>query len=231
MSKNNQSQSELFLELAQPDENGVSRWVNISEFSGRYEGLKLGNGLSWGRKSSTLAKKYIIEVDKTQTSGNRVDRIRLNGLNKQNIFSQRINPHIVAEIRKRKCVMLGVNGFSENTLIEVDHKDGRKNDMRVSNPSTQCLDDFQPLCKAANDVKRQICKECKRTNRRWSAKNIAGNPYDFYDGNEIYTEELGCVGCYQYDPVEYRKRSIQKVCRAASDHTVEFIFKQLYEEK
>lgn len=65
--------------------------------------------------------------------------------------------------------MLGVKGFSENTRIEVDHKDGRKDDWRVSNPDTQSFTDFQPLCKAANDVKRQICKECKLTNQRWDA--------------------------------------------------------------
>ena len=60
--------------------------------------------------------------------------------------------------KDKKCVILGVNGFSENTKIEIDHKDGRKEDMRVSDKSTQRLEDFQPLCKAANDIKRQICK-------------------------------------------------------------------------
>ena len=82
-----------------------------------------------------------------------------------------------------RCVMLGVRGFSENTKIEIDHKDGRKEDWRVSNPATQLLEDFQPLCKAANDVKRQICKECKLTNKRWNAQNIKGNPYPFYEGD------------------------------------------------
>ena len=70
--------------------------------------------------------------------------------------------------------MLGVNGTSENTKIEVDHKDGRKKDMRVSDQSTQRLEDFQPLCKAANDIKRQICKNCKQTDKCWDAKNIEG---------------------------------------------------------
>ena len=133
---------DLFVKLAQPDENGISRWVNVSEFSGEYEALKLGNGLSWGRSSSFLAKKYIIEVDKKQTPGNGIDRIRLNGFNEEDSFSQYINPKIVQEIQQQKCVMLGVKGISENTRIEVDHKDGRKNDMRVSNPSLQKMSDF-----------------------------------------------------------------------------------------
>lgn len=40
----NKSKKELFLELAQPDKNGVSRWVSAIEFIGKYQGLQLGNG-------------------------------------------------------------------------------------------------------------------------------------------------------------------------------------------
>ena len=75
------TKTELFLKLANPDQNGCSRWINTSEFVGEYAELKFGNGASWARKESTLAKKYIIEFDKSITSGNGIDRIRLNGLN------------------------------------------------------------------------------------------------------------------------------------------------------
>ena len=220
---------DLFIELATPDpKTGISRWVSIKEFTGEYERLRLGNGFKWGRRSSSLARKYNIETDKSITPGPSIDRIRLTGFNTSANFSQYIRPDIVAAMRKRKCVMLGVNGASENTVIEVDHKDGRKNDMRISNPLTQQMDDFQPLCKAANDVKRQICKRCQATNKRWSAKNIAGNPYDFYEGDEDYNESLGCVGCYQYDPVEYRKRTTKRICQEVAQDTVENILKKLY---
>ena len=114
--------------------------------------------------------------------------------------------------------MLGINGKSENIKIEIDHKDGRKENERVSDSKTQKLEDFQPLCKAANDIKRQICKRCKETGKRWDAKNIKGNPYSFYEGEENYTEELGCVGCYQYDPVEYRITIIKKISKEAADY-------------
>ena len=130
--------------------------------------------------------------------------------------------------RDKKCVMLGVNGTSENTRIEIDHKDGRKNDARVSGQETQRLEDFQPLCKAANDVKRQICKRCKESNKRWSAKNISGNPYDFYEGGEDYDAALGCQGCYQYDPVEYRRRSTERIINEDSRHKAECIMQKLY---
>lgn len=224
------SKIDLFLELAKPDENGISRWVFVDEFVGDYSSLVLGNGFSWGRKSSPLQKKYIVKVRRDKTPGNGVDGIKLDGFNKKEHFSQIIRKDIVDTIRRQKCVMLGVNGRSENTSIEVDHKDGRKEDMRVSDKSTQRLEDFQPLCKAANDIKRQICKNCKMTDKRWDATNIKGNPYPFYEGDENYTEELGCVGCYQYDPVEYRKSSVKRICKEASEHTAEYIINILYPE-
>ena len=220
------TKKELFLRLAQPDKNGISRWVLVSEFEGEYKSLRLGNGGSWFRKTSAIAKEYIIETDKTITSGISIDAIRLNGFNSSQTFSQAIRQDIKDYYKNQKCVMLGVAGFSENTKIEIDHKDGRKNDSRVSNQATQTIDDFQPLCKAANDVKRQICKECKETNKRWDAKNIKGNPYSFYEGTELYTEELGCVGCYQYDPVAYRKTCVAKISEEASLYIMNKLYAQ-----
>lgn len=221
------TKTELFIKLAKPDENGFSKWVNVSEFVGEYKDLQLGNGGSWCRKSSSLAKKYSVEFDKSQTKGNTIDCIRLNGFNKEISFNQHIRSDIKNFYKNKKCVMLGIRGNSKNTKIEIDHKDGRKNDWRVSDVKTQKFEDFQPLCKAANDAKRQICKKCKEQNLRWSAKNILGNPYDFYEGDEKYDENLGCVGCYQFNPVEYRKTCVKKISKEAS----EFIMKKLYGEK
>lgn len=218
------SKIELFLELAKPNKNGVSRWVSVNEFIGNYKNLALGNGGSWCRKSSTLAKKYNVEFDKSQTKGNAIDRIRLNGFNIQETFNQAIRQDIKNFYKNQKCVMLGVCGKSENTTIEIDHKDGRKNDVRVASLQDQRLEDFQPLSKAANDIKRQICKTCKETNKRWSAKNIKGNPYDFYEGDENYTEELGCVGCYQYDPVAYRKACVVKITQEVSTNILQKLY-------
>lgn len=216
----------LFEELAKPDANGVSRWINVCEFINEYSALKLGNGGSWCRASSPLAKKYHVEFDKSQTSGNSIDAIRLNGFNNNESFNQNIRQDIKNFYKDQNCVMLGIRGFSENTRIEIDHKDGRKNDERISNIQTQTINDFQPLSKAANDVKRQICKKCKETNKRWNAKNIKGNPYDFYKGDENYTEDLGCIGCYQYDPVEYRKECVKRI----SKEVTQDIMKKLYPE-
>ena len=174
-----------------------------------------------------MRKKYNVDV-RRGSRGNAITAIRLTGYNQEDHFLQNIRPDIKEEINRRKCVMLGVNGTSENTRIEVDHKDGRKNDMRVSDMETQKLSDFQPLCKAANDIKRQICKKCKETDLRWDAKNLAGNPYSFYKGDEHYTKALGCEGCYQYDPVEYRVQSVRRISEEAIQIGVDIIMKKLY---
>lgn len=136
------SKFDLFLELAKPNSSGISRWVDVGEFVGVYKDLQLGNGGSWCRASSTLAKKYNVEFDKSKTSGNSIDSIRLNGFNTQSVFNQSIRKDIRDFYKNKKCVMLGVCSKSENTKIEIDHKDGRKNDERISNPNTQKLEDF-----------------------------------------------------------------------------------------
>ncbi len=197
------TKTELFLQLAKPDCNGVSRWVNTSEFVGEYAGLRFGNGASWARKESTLAKQYIIEFDKSITPGNGIDRVRLNGLNKGD-YSQHIRADIKREISSRRCVVLGTSN------PEVDHKNGMKNEDRVMRNEDQKLSDFQPLSKAANDAKRQFCKECRRTGVRYDAKKL-GYPMSYYAGGPNHNmEEDACVGCYWYDPLEFKKHLKQK---------------------
>lgn len=197
------TKTELFIKLAKPDENGVSRWVSSSEFIGEYADLKFGNGASWARKESTLAKKFIIEFDKSVTPGNGIDRIRLNGFNDSD-YSQHIRADIKRAIKARRCVVLGTSN------PEVDHKNGMKNEDRVMRNKDQRLEDFQPLSKAANDAKRQYCKECIRTGIRYDAKKL-GYPMSYYKGAATHNhEEDACIGCYWYDPLEFKSHLIEK---------------------
>jgi len=192
------TKNELFLKLAEPDENGYSRWVRVEEFVGEYSALKFGNGMSWARKESTLAKKYIIETNKNLTSGNSVDAIRLAGFNSDN-SSQYISAAIKKVIKSKRCVVLGTSN------PEVDHKNGMKNESRVMQNEDQKLSDFQPLSKAANDAKRQFCKECRETGIRYDAK-LLGYPMSYYFGGATHHgEENACIGCYWYDPLEFKR--------------------------
>ena len=197
------TKTEFFIKLAQPNENGISRWVDIDEFVGEYASLTFGNGASWARKESTLAKRYIIEFDKSITPGNGIDRIRLNGFNDGD-YSQHIRADIKRAIKARRCVVLGTSN------PEVDHKNGMKNEDRVMRNEDQRLEDFQPLSKAANDAKRQFCKECRRTGIRYDAKNL-GYPMSYYKGvAEHHNEPNACEGCYWYDPLEFKKHLIER---------------------
>lgn len=196
----------LFVKLSQPDENGVSRWVSKTEFVDEYAPLMFQNGASWCRAESTIAKYYYVEFDKSVTPGNGVDRIRLNGYKSESdrMGSQTIRADIKNYYKSKRCVILGTSN------PEVDHKNGFKNDSRVMTTATQKLEDFQPLSKAANDAKRQFCKECEATRKRYDAMTL-GYPMSWYKGDENHDgTDTGCEGCFWYDPIEFRKHLKEK---------------------
>ena len=181
------SKNNLFLELANPDNEGISRWVNISEFKNQYVKLSHGNGRDWGRNDDPKFK-YVLDLEK---KGNKIISYKCVGLKRA--LSKYIRPDIVELIRNKKCLLLGTS------KPEVDHKNGRNNNPRVAGKKTQKISDFQPLSKAANDAKRQFCKDCKKTNKRYDAKKL-GYEKSFTNGNINYVSSIdGCVGCFWYD--------------------------------
>ena len=60
----------------------------------------------------------------------------------------------------------------------------------------QKLEDFQPLSSAANKAKRQHCKVCRETKKRFDAR-VLGFSKRAWAGNGLY--EGTCVGCYWHD--------------------------------
>lgn len=204
MANKKQTKIELFEELAQIDKNGFSRWVSVDEFVGKYQGLQLLNGAGWSRDDGPFGRKYIVERDKSRTPGNKTDAIRTVGFFTDNSYSSYIDPNIRRIIQSRRCVVLGTSN------PEVDHKNGMKNETRVMQNEEQKLSDFQPLSKAANDAKRQYCKECKQTGIRYDAKKL-GYPMSYYSGDSSHNgNEDSCIGCYWYDPLEFKKHLQEK---------------------
>ena len=180
---------ELFLELAQPDAEGFSRKVYVDEFNGRYEGLRLGNGGSWCREDGALGDRFNIERSKV---GNSIAYIALHGYKKQPIGKASIPPPIYEQVRAEPCAVLAVHAKTE-----VDHRDGRRDDPRLTDAARVMLDDFQALSKAVNNAKRQHCKECRRTGQRFDARQL-GYAVAQVKGNGAYRGT--CIGCYWYDP-------------------------------
>ena len=177
----------LFLELAQPDETGNSRKVFVSEFVGKYERLQFGNGGDWCRSDGNLAKKYILE---RYREGNAIVAVQLFGFNTKKQIQKQIRSDIAKEISSQKCAVLHISN------VEVDHKDGHRDDYENLKPENQKLDDFQPLSPAVNKAKRQHCKVCRETKQRFDAR-VLGFSKCAWAGNGKYRGT--CAGCYWHD--------------------------------
>ena len=181
----------LFLELAQPNADGFADAVSVAEFKGKYRSLQFGNGADWCRKSSSFAKYYIVELPKEK---GKITHVVLCGLNNQS-SSRPIPDKIRKSICSGDCSVLAIGAE-----IQADHRDGRGDDPRLSDPALVTEDDFQPLSQSANSAKRQHCKKCRETNNRFDAKRL-GYSVSQTKGNGKYRET--CVGCYWHDPIGF----------------------------
>jgi len=198
------SKAYRFLELANPDNKGFSRVVKISEFTWKYSDLKFWNWRDWARSSSLFARIFNIDFIKSNKVWKPTIWIKLNWYKEKDEKVQSIRADIKKEISKKRCVILWTHRSCDH-ITEVDHKDWRKNDPEIMNTKTQKLEDFQPLSKPANDAKRQFCKECKETWKRYDAKQL-GYTVSFTKWDENYDEKIWCEWCFWYDPIAFRKK-------------------------
>lgn len=187
------SKIELFKELSNYNPiTGRSRIVDFDEYIGRFSILRCNNGIGWLRNTTVFYNEHKIvkiranrsvdynwNIDESEkntiasdvvafTDGRlstRVARgttvIALLVYGKQDtaaMSSRSIRSDIRKQIITEPCVVCGTR-----TQIECDHKNPLYNDARVLNLQTQTINDFQPLCKHCNDVKRQVYKNAKRT--------------------------------------------------------------------
>ena len=184
----------LFIELAKPDETGNSRKVFTSEFVGKYAKLNsFGNGGDWCRSDGNLAKIYIVERFVEKGS---IVAIQLFGLNTKKQIQKQIRSDIVKEISYQKCAVLNISN------VEVDHKDGHRDDYENLKPENQKLEDFQPLSPAVNKAKRQHCKVCRETKQRFDGI-VLGFSKGAWAGNGKYRGTY--VGCYWHDVKKFNQ--------------------------
>mgnify|MGYP001356191283 FL=1 len=188
-----QSKNELFLELAQPNDQGISKVISTNLFIEKYSRLKHGNGRDWGR---TDDKNFHYNL-KTKKNGNKIISYQCVGFKKT--LSKEISPRIREFFKNKRCSVLGIS------KIEIDHKNGRYNDPRVANKLTQKTSDFQALSRSPNLSKREYCKECEKTNIRFDAK-IIGYSKSYYSGGKNHNGTInGCVGCYWHDVLKFKE--------------------------
>ena len=172
-----------------------SREIPISELKNLHPGFESSNGCQWARSDgSYLGKKYKI---KRPQKGGKVFAVRLDGPNVNSVKKHRgIRQDIRTEISKQRCVVLDVG-----SSIEVDHKNGKYDELSNIELENQKIDDFQPLSKAANDAKRQHCKDCIKTGKRYDARRLG-----YKEGWVVGDENTSpCIGCYWYDPKRFNQ--------------------------
>ena len=186
---------QAFLIIAPPDEDGFSEEVSMDELKSYHPSFNTTNGSTWSRtdSSSSFAKTYKINNIK---QGGRINSIKLDGFNLSFRIDRRIRNDIVRTIQRKPCAILDVSN-----QIEVDHKNGKHDDLHMISIESQTLADFQPLSKAANDAKRNHCCVCQKTHKRYDAKKL-GYKESFTKGD---FDTDNCQGCYWYDPIAFNR--------------------------
>lgn len=156
------------------------------------------NGVQWERNTRKYLNVKLIK------EGNKTIGYKFDGFNINNeIKNRQINPEIRKYFDDKNCAHTGSPNKNYNKH-EIDHKNGRYNEDNVFNIETQKIDDFQPLTQESNKQKREVCKKCKKTNKRYDATYLGYN-ISVIEGILEYNEELGCVGCYWYDCNKFKK--------------------------
>ena len=176
-------------------EEGFSSVITMEELEKYHHSFHTTNGGDWCRSNqSYLGKKYNIIREK---KNGKIFSVKTDGFNKQTKINQNIRSDILKEIQAQKCCILDIG-----TNIECDHKDGMKDNWKLNDKSQQKIEDFQPLSKTANDAKRQHCKNCIKTGKRYDAKKLG------YKESYIYGTESSktCSGCYWYDPKYFNQK-------------------------
>jgi len=183
------SKAYTFFENCNVDlDTGYSDIVSLEELI--QLGLKTDNGGSWCRSDGAIGKYFNISRPKKH---GRINSVQLVGY-KQNEFSGKIDNQIVKAYQKAKCRILDVVGH----YIEIDHKDGRKQDYKLHDAQT--IHDFQPLHKSCNVAKRTHCRVCTDSGVRFDATNLGYSASQHIGPKEYHGS---CIGCYWFDPAVF----------------------------
>jgi hypothetical protein len=193
---------EMVLHIAKPDKEGKSREITRDEIESIHHsfGNIMGTWQAALKKIHTFVFKHGL--------GNSWTSFHLTGFN-DNPFSQTIRPDIDREIKKEPCVFCGCHSD-----IQTDHKDGRKNDPQVSNQKTQRKEHFQSTDRHCNMVKKTRCEECRKCGLRPDVRKVVpfmeSCPVGWTVGGEQYDPNVGCEGCWFFDPRKFMAAIFKK---------------------
>ena len=169
---------------------------DIGESQLKSIGIIGGNGQGTLRQDGSFAKKYEYELLRSEGRGNAVTGIRILGYATIHVSRSSIPLEVRRFYRGKPCVFMGFVSKG----MEIDHKDGWSIQGNTN-------EDFQPACKAAQAAKRNYCNNiCKPQGNRYDARG-QGMEYNvgWIEGGPLRNQQIGCHGCYLYDPIAFRK--------------------------
>lgn len=214
------------------DKKGKSEYIQVNEAFLKKKGctkletvlFQSNNGVPYLRRDSPICRKYLVErvYDQTRRC---LHGFRLIGFNQNVYFARSIPQGIRQQVLQKyecKCAWCG-----SKDRLEVDHKNGRYNSVMNK------IDDFQLLCKSCNDKKRERCKKCTESNKRFDAKDVSKHLYkcSYLQGNCKYNEKTGCKGCFLYDIEEFNKNhdkcNTEATVVKRKAHEIELVVKEV----
>lgn len=172
--------------------DGISGAILVSDLEKIHHSFHTTNGGDWCRsRTGYLGKKYIIKRNRQKGS---IYSVKCEGLECLKLADINVQENILAKIKNRRCVILDVPKD-----IQCDCKNTRKSIEDNENTNSQNIDDFQSLCKTANEAKKLHCKNCIQSGKRYDATRL-GYTVPFIYGDE---NSKSCKGCYWFDPIEF----------------------------
>ena len=125
---------------------------------------------------------------------------------------------IPAKVAKRAKELFGcVDEYSMRTeaakVLEIDHRTPQVRWTTNEDDNSNLTDEqikakFMLLTSPNNLLKSRICEECAKTSKRGKGyKEIEF----WYVGDENYSEDIGCVGCFWHNPSKWRKELNKKI--------------------
>ena len=125
---------------------------------------------------------------------------------------------IPAKVAKRAKELFGcVDEYSMRTeaakVLEIDHRTPQVRWTTNEDDNSNLTDEqikakFMLLTSHNNLLKSRICEECAKTNKRGKGyKEIEF----WYVGDENYSDDIGCVGCFWHNPSKWRKELNKKI--------------------
>lgn len=97
--------------------------------------------------------------------------------------------------------------------LEIDHRvpqvrwtDNEEDNANLTDEQIKAK--FMLLTRQNNLLKSRFCEECAKTGKRANGYRVIEY---WYEGNENYDAEIGCEGCFWYNPTKWREELNKKI--------------------